>query len=73
MDIWCEAGLSHVGDRTVFPALAPRGIHAYHEEFKPILRLEQRLNQFVTYLVFLFVTSCPREPVPKKDLFKPQG
>ena len=44
VDIRREAGLSHVGDGTVFRALAARGIHAYQEEFKPILGPEYKLN-----------------------------
>ena len=54
VDIRREAGLSHVGDGTVFRALVSRGIHAYHEEFKPILGPEHRLNRLVSfYSVFI--------------------
>jgi len=49
VDIRREAGLSHVGDGTVFRALVSRGIHAYHEEFKPILGPEHRLNRLVSF------------------------
>ena len=49
VDIRREAGLSHVGDGTVFRALVSQGIHAYHEEFKPILGPEHRLKQLVSF------------------------
>ena len=54
LDIRRQAGLSHVGDGTVFRALTSRGIHAYHEEFKPILGPEHKLNRLVSLILFFF-------------------
>ena len=67
IDIQPEAGLSHVGDGTVFCALASRGIHAYHEEFKPILGPEHRLNRLVSLILlgFYFVLGCRRAGIQK--------
>lgn len=50
VDLRRVAGLSHVGDGTVHRALVSRGLHAYREEFKPILGLEHKLNRLVSIL-----------------------
>jgi len=50
VDLRRVAGLSHVGDGTVHRALVSRGLHAYREEFKPILGPEHKLNRLVSIL-----------------------
>ncbi|PUU80427.1 hypothetical protein B9Z19DRAFT_1123611 [Tuber borchii] len=47
VDIRREAGLSHEGDGTGFRTLASQGIHVYHEEFKPILGPDSKLNRTI--------------------------
>jgi len=73
VDIRREAELSHVGDGTVFRALAARGIHAYHEEFKPILGPEHRQNRLVSLNFFFYsLRSRPRKRALKRTPFEPQ-
>ncbi|RPB01382.1 hypothetical protein L873DRAFT_680087 [Choiromyces venosus 120613-1] len=45
IDLRREAGLSHVYNGIVHRALVSRGLHLYHEEFKPILGPEHKLNR----------------------------
>jgi len=47
IDIRQEAGLGHVSDASAFRALIERGIHAYREEFKPILDSENKAKRLV--------------------------
>jgi len=55
VDLRREAGLSHVGDGTVHRALVSRSLHAYREEFKPILGPEYKLNRLVSILTLLLL------------------
>ncbi|RPA97195.1 hypothetical protein L873DRAFT_1771557 [Choiromyces venosus 120613-1] len=48
VDIRRESGLSHVSDTTIWKALRERGIKAYREEFKFILKSENKLQR-LTY------------------------
>ncbi|RPB04331.1 hypothetical protein L873DRAFT_1840425 [Choiromyces venosus 120613-1] len=48
VDIRRESGLSHVSDTTVWKALREQGIKAYREEFKFILKSENKLQR-LTY------------------------
>ena len=41
-DIQQKAGLTHVSDRTIYRSLLDRGIRACHEEFKIILKEENK-------------------------------
>lgn len=47
-DIRREAGFAHVSDTTIYRALLDRGIRAYHEEFKIILKEENKKKRLVS-------------------------
>ena len=42
-----EAGFSHISDSTVYRGLSEQGIYAYHEEFKIILKEENKKKRLV--------------------------
>jgi len=46
-DLRREAGYTHVSDTTIYCALLERGIRAYHEEFKIILKEENKKTRLV--------------------------
>jgi len=50
IDIRCEAGFLHVGQRTLLRALKELGIGAYQEEFRPILTPENKEKRLVCVL-----------------------
>jgi len=62
VDLCKVAGLSHVGDGTLQGALVLGGLHAYHEEFKPILGLEHKLNCLVRIISLLLLLHWPKRP-----------
>ena len=49
-DIGREDGFAHVSDTTIYRALLDRGIRAYHEEFKIILKEEKKKKRLVSWL-----------------------
>lgn len=49
-DLRREAGFLHISDSTIYRALSDRGIYAYHEEFKIILKEENKKKRLVSYI-----------------------